>query len=121
RRPVDRHRRVVGRRKGHGKSEGRLTGVAFAAAHGGGDRDARLVVHDRPHALAVGDGRVGGAAQVDEERFVVFADPVAVHQDGDNLAGLAGGESQGGDGALVVAAGGGGGVSGPVGDGNRLG
>ena len=34
------------------------------------DADARLVVEDGAHALAVGDGRVGRAAEVDDEGLV---------------------------------------------------
>ncbi len=56
------------------------------------DADARLVVHDGAHALAVGDGRVRRAAEVDDEGLVRLAEAVAVDQHGDRPAGLAGGK-----------------------------
>src|SRR5262249_54432345 len=54
------------------------------------------------HSLAVGDGRVGRAAQVDGEVLVRLAKPVAVHQDGYDLAGLTGGKCQRPRGGPVV-------------------
>src|SRR5262245_28055156 len=56
-------------------------------------------------ALAVGDGRVGRVAQVDEEGLARLAESVAFDRDGDGLAGLAGGERQRAGGRLVIAAG----------------
>ena len=78
------------------------------------DADARLVVHDRADALAVGDGRVGRAAQVDEEGLVRLAEAVAVDQDGDGLAVSPGAKVSVPEVGLVVAAGRGGAVGGGV-------
>src|SRR5262249_55221274 len=65
---------------------------------------ARLVVVDETFALAADEGRIGRAAQVDEEDLGRFGDAVAVDQDGDGLRGLAGGKRERSGRGLVVAA-----------------
>src|SRR5438445_110335 len=80
-----------------------------------------VVVQDRATARAVGDGRVGRAAQVDDEGLVRLGDSVAVDEDSDGLAGLAWSEGQRAARGLVVAAGGSCAVAGGVADGDRLG
>ena len=107
RRPVHRHRRVVGGRKGDGKSEWRLAGVALAAAHGGGNRDARLVVEDGTLARGILDDRIRRIAEDDHEVLGRLADPVAVDQHAEGRAGCAGRESQRSGEGLVIAPGGG--------------
>ena len=68
---------VGGRERDREGEQGRLALLALGLGHVA-DADARLVVDDGAHALAVGDGRVGRTAQVDEERLVRFGEPVAV-------------------------------------------
>ena len=64
--------------------------------------DERVVVGDRARALAVGDRRVDGRRQVDEEGLVGLVERVAVDGDADGLARLAGGEGQRADALRVV-------------------
>src|SRR5262245_6224149 len=74
-RGAERHRYclvVGGRERDREGEQRRLILLAFLLGHGA-DADARLVVHDGAHPLAVGDGRVGRAAQVDENDS--FASP----------------------------------------------
>src|SRR5262249_47522736 len=106
RRPVHRHRRVIGGRKGDGKSEWRLADVALTAAHGA-DREMAvwLVVHDGALPLAVGEESVGRIDEVDEKRLVRLDEAVAVDGHGDGLARFAWGEGQCAADRLVVAAG----------------
>ena len=60
-------------------NSGRLALLALGLGHVA-DADPRLVVQDGADALAVGDGRVGRAAQVDEEGLGRLAEAVAVDQ-----------------------------------------
>src|SRR5262249_31561029 len=115
-----RDRLVVRGRKCDREGEQRRSPLALVPIHVA-DAEARLVVHDGADSLAVADGRVGRAAQVDDEGLVRLAEAVALDQAGDGLPGLAGGEGQGAARGLVVAAGGGGAVARGVGDGDRLG
>src|SRR5437773_2339469 len=46
-----------------------------------------VVVHDRAHAAAAGDGRIGRRVQVDEKGLVGLDDRVAIHNDGDRPTG----------------------------------
>src|SRR6266542_2303965 len=68
------------------------------------DADARFVIPDRSYALAVVDGGVCRAAEVDEKGLVRFGETVTIDEHGAGLAGLAGGEGEGAAGGLVVAA-----------------
>src|SRR5262245_33885016 len=105
-----RHRLVVtdgtaGDREGDREGEQvRLTLLTLGLCYVG-DADLRLVVNDGAHGLTVGDGRVGRAAQIDEERLVRLAEAVAVDRHGDRPRRLAGGDGQRARGGLVVAAG----------------
>src|SRR5262249_38574695 len=110
---------VGGRERDREGETRRLALLAFLLGHVA-DADARFVVHDGACALAVGDGRVGRAAQVDEEALVRLGEPVAVDEHGDGPGRLAGGDRQRARGGLVVAAGRGGAAGGGVGDRDRL-
>jgi DNA-binding winged helix-turn-helix (wHTH) protein len=56
------------------------------------DIDSRLVVGDEAHSLAVGDRAVDRNAQVHVEGFIWLALQIAVHQNADSPARLAGGD-----------------------------
>src|SRR5262249_26237606 len=76
------------------------------ALHGGKVRDRdgghRVVIENCTLALAVADGAARRAGEVDEEGLVGLVLGVAIDQDGEGLARLAGGEGDGARNGLVV-------------------
>src|SRR5438128_1579490 len=87
--------------------------AAVACGHrhisGGGGGLVVVVVDDGADALVVGNKPVGGAGEVDLERFVQLELDVAVDQDRDRLVRLSRSKGQRSAGALVIVVGEGGG------------
>src|SRR5207248_2448699 len=110
------HGAGAGGRQGDGEVECRVAGVADRRRDKvDGQGGQRVVVGDDPESLAVGQGGIGGRAEVDKEALVGFDNGVAGHADGDGRGGLPGGERQSAADGRVVATGGGGDVGGAVG------
>ena len=74
---MDRHRHVVSNRQAHGEGRVHGAGVAFRDRHVV-DGNPRFVVEDGADPLAIGNGRVGRGAEVDDEGLVGLGETVAV-------------------------------------------